>query len=164
MQTKKRKPKGGSKTEIVFSDETKVHPNLKDILCYCIHKSALILKSRMNKELAQFDVQLPHLGIMRVLAANETVSQNQMCEEMGIDKASMVKLIDHLEVRGLVERVGSKQDRRVKNLHLTRAAKDLLNRAQKVREKQEAVFLQTLSPSDAAKFRELVIAVLSANA
>jgi DNA-binding MarR family transcriptional regulator len=62
----------------------------------------------------------------------------------------MVGLIDDLEHRGLVERRQHPSDRRAHAIYLTPAARELLPRANRIADEQEAALLSEMDASDRA--------------
>jgi DNA-binding MarR family transcriptional regulator len=70
--------------------------------------------------------------LMRFIAASEGQSQQMLAERVGVPASRMVALVDHLEEAGLVERRPNSEDRRIRQLHLTRKGKGSLERAKKV--------------------------------
>jgi MarR family transcriptional regulator for hemolysin len=49
-----------------------------------------------------------------------------LAHHIGIEAASLVRLVDHMEKEGLLKRCGSETDRRVKHLHLSDAGKKVV--------------------------------------
>jgi MarR family transcriptional regulator for hemolysin len=60
------------------------------------------------------------------------VRQKELASALGIEGPSLVRLLDNLERRGLIERREDENDRRARGLHLTRAGRDLAVRVAKV--------------------------------
>jgi len=110
----KRKP-----APIKFQDETKVHPVLREYFGYCLFKVSARLRALMDKALEPRKIQTHHLGILRLLENIGPTSQIDLGDALGFDKASMVKLIDHLESLKFVTRQTDAKDRRVKNIQIT---------------------------------------------
>lgn len=54
------------------------------------------------------------------------VSQRRLAEVMGIEGPSLVRLLDNLEAKGLIQRQPSEVDRRSKSVVLTDSARELL--------------------------------------
>jgi DNA-binding MarR family transcriptional regulator len=69
---------------------------------------------------------------MRFIAASEGQSQQVLAERVGVPASRMVALVDRLEEAGLVERRPNPEDRRIRELHLTRKGKGSLERAKKI--------------------------------
>lgn len=145
---------------ISFTNVTKFHPALREYTGYCFHKLTSILKSHVNKSLADLDIQVHHLAILSIIASSSDVNQMQLSEETGIDKASMVKVVDHLEKAKLIERVGSKIDRRVKKLLMTQKGIEILKKANAARHQVELSFLSPLNSSQSEVFRSLILKLL----
>jgi DNA-binding MarR family transcriptional regulator len=61
--------------------------------------------------------------------ANRGPSQAEVAETLGIERARLVRMLDHLEKRGLTQRLPSAADRRSHALHLTPSGQKLLKRA-----------------------------------
>ncbi|MER7182598.1 MarR family transcriptional regulator, partial [Streptomyces hyaluromycini] len=62
--------------------------------------------------LAPFGMDGHELAVLVVLAGPEQLSQIEAAGRLGVDRTTMVALLDGLERRGLVERRRSPQDRR----------------------------------------------------
>ena len=75
------------------------------------------------------------------------VSQKELAMVMGIEGPSLVRLLDSLEAKNLIERRAAEQDRRRKEVHLTRKAHTLLGKLHKVAEQVRGEILKDL-PKD----------------
>lgn len=93
-------------------------------------------------------------GTLRLLARNPAVSQRDLATRLGIVPSRVVVMIDSLEKRGLVERRRKKTDRRLHELHLTKAAQQVLPR---IRVAAERADRQLLAPLDDREQRELIV-------
>ncbi|MEV0481527.1 MarR family transcriptional regulator [Streptomyces sp. NPDC050508] len=80
---------------------------------------------------------------------------------MGVDRATMVSLIDGLEEHGLAERRRSPQDCRKNIVELTAAGQYCLRRAEKARRAVERRFLAPLDEAAASLVRALQTLVLA---
>jgi DNA-binding MarR family transcriptional regulator len=91
--------------------------------------------------------------LLRFVAVSEGQSQQALAERLGIPPSRMVAMVDHLEEAGLLERRPDPDDRRVRNLHLTRKGRSTLERAFKV-----AIDFETelCSGLDAAEREQLI--------
>ena len=84
------------------------------------------------------------LAVLTVLAADYPLSQHEAAGRLGVDRTTMVALIDELEAKGLVERHRSPQDRRKNIVQLTNAGERCLDGAGRAREEVERHFLAPL--------------------
>jgi MarR family transcriptional regulator for hemolysin len=57
------------------------------------------------------------------LSRNDGCTHRELAQSMGIEAATLVRLVDHMEQEGLLKRHGSETDRRVKHLLLSAAGK-----------------------------------------
>src|SRR5262252_10012683 len=60
------------------------------------------------------------------------VRQKELATALSIEGPSLVRLLDNLERRGLIERRADESDRRARGIHLTRSGRELARRAAKV--------------------------------
>ena len=95
-----------------------------------------------------------------MIEANGLISQINLGAELGIDKASMVKLIDDLERKNMVERVPHPTDRRVKNIQLTANGKKAFNNCYSAKIRAEKKFFSQLSASEEQAFRKIILKLL----
>jgi DNA-binding MarR family transcriptional regulator len=73
---------------------------------------------------------------------------------MGVDRTTMVTLIDDLETKGLVERRPDSKDRRKNVVVLTDAGRTTLGGGHAGRGRGRAALPRPLSDDEAARFRE----------
>ncbi|MFE0757830.1 MarR family winged helix-turn-helix transcriptional regulator [Inquilinus sp. NPDC058860] len=71
----------------------------------------------------------PMLHIFRL---GEGIRQRDLAESLGIEGASLVRLLDSLESQGLIERCEDEADRRAKAVHLTEDGRTLVEGIQGV--------------------------------
>lgn len=146
--------------DVVYDNPTAVHEALKPHLGYLIHKASLLFKHEGSQKLAPLNLQGFHFAALLIIETDPNTSQIQVCTETGVDKATMVKTIDHLEDLKLVERVESKNDRRVKYLHLTKKGKLVLEKAKVIRAQYEKEFLSALDPKEADQFKKSLLKLI----
>jgi DNA-binding MarR family transcriptional regulator len=93
----------------------------------------ITIAARTGQELAKrrlnpmgLSVQL--CGVMNLLGEGP-LSQQELGEQLGIDRTTVVELIDDLEKKGVVERRRNPADRRSYALHLTAKGRTVQKRA-----------------------------------
>lgn len=78
-----------------------------------------VLRKRFY-ELAETKLTLEQFGLLFAISNNEgDVVQQDMATFLGKDKSSILRLIDSLEEKGLIQRIVDSQDRRKKCLFVT---------------------------------------------
>lgn len=75
--------------------------------------------ARFAERLEPLSLQPADVGILRLIATHETLSQQGLAKILGVVPSRVVVLIDALEKKGLVTRVRSARDRRTYELRLS---------------------------------------------
>src|SRR5690349_7595965 len=79
---------------------------------YLLHRSAAAAYRAVNARLAPHGIEVKHFAILCSLRTEGPRSQGWLGEQLGIDRTTMVQLVDGLEAKGLVERQRNPADRR----------------------------------------------------
>lgn len=87
---------------------------------------------RFAEALEPFGVHPRQFGVMHVLAARECMTQQELADHAGVDRSSMVALVDELEALGIAERRTNPDDRRKRSIHLTKDGEAKLKEMRKV--------------------------------
>src|SRR5258708_40258033 len=76
------------------------------------------------------------------------VRQKELATALSIEGPTLVRLLDNLERRGLIERREDETDRRARGIYLTRAGRELAVRVAKVGTEVQARALAKVAPAD----------------
>lgn len=90
------------------------------------------MKQLVREALAPLGLRPKHYGVLRVLAAvgpDEALSQQALGARLGIDRTTVVAVIDDLEGLGLAVRRVDPDDRRAHRIELTKPGRATLARA-----------------------------------
>lgn len=159
LKSLKKKTKASALDPVCIVDETRVHPALKQYFGYCLKKVMFKFRAMQDEALKEWGIQSHHLGILKVVES-EPVSQNTLGEELGIDKASMVKVLDQLEKLGYVERNSHPTDRRIKIVGLTRKGETLLKDCNVRKAEIEKRFFKDLTESEVRQLHSTLTKLL----
>lgn len=105
-----------------------------------------------NDALTPLGIGLKQHSVLRLLAAEGVRSQQALSDALGIDRSTMVLVIDDLEAQGLVERRRNPDDRRAYEIHLLPAGRDRLAQSER---RARAALRDALGPLEAAEQAEL---------
>ena len=83
-------------------------------------------------------------ALLNVLGAREGAMQQQIGAEMGIDRSTMVVLIDELEAKHLAKRRPHPSDRRAREVAITARGQEILQRARSLALQVEGEVLRGL--------------------
>ena len=103
--------------------------------------------------LAPLGLGVKSVGALTVLQAEGPLSQRRLAERQGIDRTTMVAVLDELERMGAVERRKDPADRRANALHITPRGRQLLTKARTAVAGAEDAFLAPLAPAEQQRLR-----------
>ena len=135
-------------------------PELAGRLAYLLKHAQLGLAGLTAEALAPFGVSGRELAVLTVLAGQEPGSQQQAARRLGVDRTTMVGLVDALEAKGLVRRHAHAADRRRNVVELTEAGREILHRAGEASQDAERHFLAPLSPRTAGQLKAALLALI----
>ena len=98
------------------------------------------------RTLSAIDLRPAQFSVLAVIGANPGMSQAELADTLAIERARLVHMLDHLQQRGLTERLPSPTDRRTHALQLTREGHKLLKRGKALAAKHEARLAEKLGP------------------
>jgi DNA-binding MarR family transcriptional regulator len=104
--------------------------------------------STVEGALAPLGIRARQYGVLALLAQVGPLAQIELVERLGIDRTTMVGLIDSLEGPGLVERRVDPSDRRAYRVQLTDAGRDALGGAAAAIAAAEAELFSPLGAKD----------------
>lgn len=99
-------------------------------------------------------------AVLREIDTPQPLSQGEIARLMGIDRTTMVALIDDLQDRGLVRRRQDPDDRRKNVVELTDAGQAITRQALQAAKQAEQEFLSPLSAAEAAQLKKALRALL----
>jgi DNA-binding MarR family transcriptional regulator len=131
-------------------------PAVNSRLSYLFKRAGLELAELNDEALAPLGISHGEHTVLLSIDAGEPQSQQQMSTRIGVDRTTMVALIDGLEDKGLVARRPDEADRRRNVVELTAAGRATLRRATKASDKAERRLLAGLDDAEAAQLRSLL--------
>lgn len=87
-------------------------------------------------------------GVLTLVRANEGLNQSELGEAMGVDRSTVVAVIDKLERRGLLRRTPAPNDRRSYALRLSAEGRAMLDRLEPLVRRHEARIAAGLEPAE----------------
>jgi DNA-binding MarR family transcriptional regulator len=136
-----------------MADERDLGPRLRGRLSYLLKHAFLELERRHQAHLEPYGINGRELAVLLLLADREPESQQQAAQRLGVDRTTMVGLLDTLEAKALVVRRPDPADRRRNVVDLTDHGRTTLEQAVRASDQAERDLLADLSKADAAKLR-----------
>ncbi|RMI33381.1 MarR family winged helix-turn-helix transcriptional regulator [Nocardia stercoris] len=129
-------------------------------LVYLLKHAHLRLNELVAAELAEHPVSGRELAVLTVVAGNEPISQQQAAARLGVDRTTMVALLDELERKQLLSRHPNPADRRVNIVEMTPRGETVRAEARAAADRAEGRFLAALEPDTAAGLKRALRTVL----
>lgn len=138
-------------------------PHLRARLGYLLKHAFFELEGLHSVHLADCAVNVRELSVLFLLDGREPESQQQAAGRLGVDRTTMVGLLDGLESKGLISRQPDPADRRRNVVVLTGAGRRALKAAKAASDRAERELLADLSPTEARQLRALLARVVASS-
>jgi DNA-binding MarR family transcriptional regulator len=123
---------------------------LTNLLGYHLRRAQIVVFQHFSETMGAADITPGQFGVLTVIDKNPGLSQTQLGQALGIDRSTVVAVIDRLESRGLVIRASAPGDRRSHALKLSEAGGRLLRRLEEMVRVHERHIARHLSAEDQA--------------
>jgi DNA-binding MarR family transcriptional regulator len=122
-------------------------------LVYMAHR----MKHVIDEAVAPLGIRARHFAVLTVISRRGPCTQVELGDLLGIDRSSMVGVVDELEKLGMVERAPMPGNRRANAVTPMAAAEPLLERAAGLITGAEHTFFAALSAEERAELRRLLV-------
>jgi DNA-binding MarR family transcriptional regulator len=123
---------------------------LMERLSFLLKRTYALLEATIEAELDRLGVTGREFGVLTLLDAEGPASQQRLAGRIGVDRTTMVALIDALEEKRLVIRHRDPSNRRAYLLEVTAAGRKRLRDALKAVQRSEQETLAPLSGTESA--------------
>ncbi|MDO8991283.1 MAG: MarR family transcriptional regulator [Sideroxyarcus sp.] len=93
-----------------------------------LHLVAHAWRNELDRRLRPLGFSHSRWLLLLHLSRHDGCTHCELAQHMGIEAATLVKQVDHMEQEGLLKRCGSETDRRVKHLQLSASGKKAVER------------------------------------
>jgi DNA-binding MarR family transcriptional regulator len=121
---------------------------LASLLGYHLRRAQVAVFQHFSAAMGEADITPGQFGVLSVVNSNPGLSQTQLGNALGIDRSTVVAVIDRLEARGLVVRDTAPNDRRSHALRLSEAGATLLRQLEEMVRAHERHIGRALSAED----------------
>lgn len=127
------------------------------ILMAGLHRRWRRLLDRVLAEAGFNDATWPPL--LHLAVTGDGINQTELAARVGLDGSSLVRLLDIMEVRGLIERRPGADDRRTKLIFLTQDGHNAAEDIHTIIARAEAEILADISDSEVALMTDAVFRI-----
>jgi MarR family transcriptional regulator, transcriptional regulator for hemolysin len=117
--------------------------------------------TRIAESLQSLGLTPALFGLLNVVGARKGANQQELGAAMGIDRSTMVLLVDELEAKGMAERRPHPSDRRAREVAITLAGSKALRSARQMATHVEDEVLRGLSDAERRELLRLLRHALS---
>ncbi len=129
---------------------------LTGLIGYQLRRAQVAVFQHFADAFRDLDLTPGQLGALVLIRDNPGLSQSTLGAALGVDRSTVVPLIDRLEARGLVIRAPSPRDRRSHALQLSPDGRDMLSQAERQVREHEATIAHRLSEPERQALLELL--------
>lgn len=134
----------------------------RDTVGMTINRVGRLWRTRLDERLVPLGLtQARWLVLVHLSRMNDEASQKELALSIGVEGPTMVRVLDGLERMELVERVGHKEDRRVKMVRLTPKAQGVLEDIMRIGSGLRGEALTGLSDEELAEFSRVLEIILN---
>ena len=105
------------------------HNRLDENIGYQLRIAYVAVRRHFEVAMERLDLTQKQTGVLWLIDANGGVSQIALAKDLGMDRASMMAIVDRLEDRGLIVRKRSAEDGRRQELYTTAKGRKVLAQA-----------------------------------
>lgn len=125
-------------------------------ISFLLYRNAITASALADEILRELGLTARAIGILTMVIEGEPMTQRALGASIGVDKSTMVVLLDELEGKGLVRRSRHPQDRRAFLIEPTGAGIAAQKRALQLLHRCEERYLKVLSRSERDQLRKML--------
>ncbi len=122
--------------------------SLDDDLLFLVYDVARLMRVRADQHAREMGMTRAQWVVLVWLERKPGITQNELASLVEVEPITIARLVDRLEARGVVERRHDPKDRRVRRLHLTKAAEPLLAVVHEYRRDSHVVLTEGVVAAD----------------
>lgn len=111
---------------------------IDSLVGYNLRRAAARQRERFRNVFSAYEIRPVQLTALAVILQNDHLGQSALGKALDMKRANVVKLLDELQERGLIERRPSRRDRRAYEVHLTATGSQFTRKLLAIHEKLEA--------------------------
>lgn len=152
-QTSARRERKSASTST--SEKSTLRQNkLDDNIGYQLRMAYVAVRRHFEGAMERLDLTQKQTSVLWLIDANPAVSQIALANELGMDRASMMAIVDRLEERGLIVRKRSAEDGRRQELYVTAKGRKVLTQAKTAIHEHEKWMSSKFTKAELAAFVE----------
>jgi DNA-binding MarR family transcriptional regulator len=137
---------------------------MRDRVPFLLFRASMRSMALAGEMLAPTGLNARQVGILTIVTELEPMPQRSIGDMLGIDRTTMVALLDDLEAKGHVTRRRHPQDRRAFLIEPTDSGRRAQVTAVRILDEQQRRFLASLNPAEREQLADLIKRLLRPDA
>lgn len=121
---------------------------LPQLAGFTLHRAEMVIFRDYKAATASTGLTQAQFAVLELVYRNPKVLQVELSQQLAIDKATMMVMVDRLEAAGLLRRRASKIDRRRQELGITPKGEELLGETRRLALAHEAALFAHIPPAE----------------
>ncbi len=126
-----------------------------------IYRTSLVLRNYAENLLKPYGFTVEQLHLLKNMAVDVGVTQNQLCELAGKKPANITRILDRLEKKGRVVRKPNPKDRRSTLVFLTKEGEQLVEEVHSLFEFYSGRINEGIVPEEEQLFKDILARIES---
>jgi len=147
MATRRQKTAGENHDE----SEPSAPPDfsgLDTLIGYRLRRAQSAVHRDYNAMFEELKITQKQTGVMWLVSSNPGLAQGSIGTSLGMDRATMMVIVDRLEARGLLKRIRSRKDARQRELFATPEGQRLMKKVHNLTERHEKRLKQLFTAAE----------------
>jgi DNA-binding MarR family transcriptional regulator len=129
---------------------------LNDLMTYHLRRAQVSSFNNFTAAMSETQITPGQFGVITLISSNQGLSQSAVARALGVERSTMVAVIDGLEKRGLVVRKPSLTDRRSNALELSEKGQQVYQQALKLAHQADQKTTSALSAEETTQLVTLL--------
>ncbi|OCX64454.1 hypothetical protein BFP70_10390 [Thioclava sp. SK-1] len=125
-------------------------------LGYRLRLAQILAYRQFEEKLTDHGAAPRYLGLLSLVLANPGQPQNKLAEAVGLQKSSLVTILDRLEKDGILRRGAIPEDRRAKGVWLTDKGETAVATLSQHAMEHDEKMMRTIAPADRERLLDML--------
>jgi len=130
---------------------------------HLIRRAQQIAVSIFLEECAPFDITPVQYAALVAVRDNPGIDATRLSALVAFDRSTLGNVLERMESKGLILRIGSKDDKRIKILYLSPTGTTALNEVEPLAQRAQERILAPLAPKDREIFMQMLSQLVELN-
>lgn len=117
-----------------------------DVIGYWLRRAHMANSKIFAQVFASSNLTMLQFGALILIGEKSGISQKELAKKIGAEPSVIVKPLEYIEGRGLIERRRAAPDRRVQSLNITDLGQEMIDAGKIASEKIHAVVMRDIDP------------------